>query len=87
MTREKTGRRQWAGWLSGSLLDSLESLAAGNFRTVTEELTHAIERHLESPPVVTRTIETPAIKPATVSPPEAPPTKKRGRPRKQTPPQ
>jgi hypothetical protein len=84
MTRDKVRNRQWAGWLDKTLLDGLEELATRNHRTVTDEMSHAIQRHLESPPVVILTTTTPPITPAVVEAPPPAPKRPRGRPRKKT---
>ena len=87
MAKAKTGQRQVSNWLPDDLMAGLELLAARNGRPMAAEMAHAIERHLASPPTVEVIVSTPPLVSATVSPPEAPPTKKRGRPRKQAPPQ
>jgi len=67
-------------YLSDEERTALESLAASIGRPLHDEIRHAIRRHLAEPPV----LQTAVMAPVVMDPPT--PTK-RGRPRKQAPPQ
>ena len=64
-------------------LERLRALAERNCRTFREEVEHAVQRHLDAPPVikVVRTEETPELLPAEVGVREGQ-RPRRGRPRK-----
>lgn len=64
------------------LAERMTALCQGNGRTFREELEHAMKRHLETPPVIVRTVTVPDLPPAEVQQPPPPEPKNRGRPRK-----
>lgn len=59
------------------LLDDLAALAARNGRSESDEIVHAIERHLAQPPTVK--VQSPKLKPTDIDPT---PKRPRGRPKK-----
>jgi hypothetical protein len=79
MPREKEGQKQRGIMAPVETWDALDALAARNHRTAAQELLHAVERHLASPPEVTVTVVTPPIRPAALEVPATPEPKKRGR--------
>lgn len=81
----KAEQRQLNVRMAAELIDRLDSLAEHNGRALVAELTHAIERHLAAPPTVQVLVSAPPLAAASI-PPGAGKTK-RGRPRKQAPPQ
>jgi len=74
MPNVKPGYKQISPQIPTELVERLEVLAEVNGRSLVKELTHAIERHLESPPTVR--VVAPPLPEATV---EVPAKKPRGR--------
>lgn len=69
--------------LRPELVAAFEALAEANHRSFRDELQHAMERHLESPPVRRLVERVPPVGEATVDvDPEAAAPRRRGRPPK-----
>jgi hypothetical protein len=79
MPKVREGYRQVATQLPVDAWDALEVLAAANGRSVVEELTHAVRRHLAAPPVVRVVVEEPPLQSAEVGPEKVKPKAKRTR--------
>lgn len=63
------------------LIDAFKELSVRARRTLKEEVVHAMQRHLESPPLVIYKMETPELKPAKVEIEKPRPRRGPGRPR------
>jgi hypothetical protein len=78
MPKVREGYRQLATQIPAETMERFEVLARANNRTFSEELAHAMNRHLEAPPVVRVTV--PPLAPAEIDPPPAKPASKRRKP-------
>ena|SRR5215475_15740720 len=84
MPRRKDGQMQRGIMAPEGLWAALDALAATNKRTATQEVLHALERHLAAPPSLM--VHVPPLLPAVVvMGPEAEVPVKRGRPPKKGP--
>ena len=78
----RPGRRGTYIELPEELFDGVHALAESNQRTFRDEVVHAIQRHLNQPPKVQVIVDSPDLKPETISRKDEPAKPKRGRPRK-----
>jgi hypothetical protein len=76
----RDGCRQFTAWMPAELLDAIKSLAKKNRRSIGKEFTHAVQRHLESPPEVV--IVSPPLTQSVLQFPGPLPRRPVGRPRK-----
>jgi hypothetical protein len=84
MPRPRAGYRQLSAQVPEDVEAAFSQLALTNGRSVAEELTHAMRRHLRKPPVIETVVREEELEDATIPAPPPAPKRPRGRPRKKT---